>query len=216
MSQSNRPSAPLIKDWVSDSEDDFEGEPILIQKAPSFVQTTEHVKTPSPFVKTVEHPIPVDHLRKDIPKSKGHSNSRNRKACFVCKSLTYLIKDYPKGGKITCKGKIRTGKLGFDDVYFIKELKFNLFSISQMCDMKNSVLFTNTECIVLSSNFKLLDENHATLDESNLWHRRLGHINFKTMNKLVKGNLVRGLPSKVFENNHTCVACKKGKQHRAS
>nr|GEV80624.1 ribonuclease H-like domain-containing protein [Tanacetum cinerariifolium] len=30
------------------------------------------------------------------------------------------------------------------------------------------------------------------------------------------GNLVRGLPSKVFENNHTCVACKKGKQHRAS
>nr|GEV38621.1 putative ribonuclease H-like domain-containing protein [Tanacetum cinerariifolium] len=56
----------------------------------------------------------------------------------------------------------------------------------------------------------------ATLDESNLWHRRLGHINFKTMNKLVKGNLVRGLPSKIFENNHTCVACKKGKQHKAS
>nr|GEV53199.1 hypothetical protein [Tanacetum cinerariifolium] len=55
----------------------------------------------------------------------------------------------------------------------------------------------------------------ATLDESNLWHRRLGHINFKTMNKLVKGNLVRGLPLKVFENNHTCVACKKGKQHIA-
>nr|GEX54063.1 hypothetical protein [Tanacetum cinerariifolium] len=54
------------------------------------------------------------------------------------------------------------------------------------------------------------------VDESNLWHRRLGHINFKTMNKLVKGNLVRGLSSKVFENNHTCVACKKGKQHRAS
>nr|GEY42397.1 putative ribonuclease H-like domain-containing protein [Tanacetum cinerariifolium] len=56
----------------------------------------------------------------------------------------------------------------------------------------------------------------ATIDESNLWHRRLGHINFKTMNKLVKGNLVRGLPTKVFENNNTCVACKKGKQQRAS
>ncbi|GKE83659.1 ribonuclease H-like domain-containing protein [Tanacetum coccineum] len=38
----------------------------------------------------------------------------------------------------------------------------------------------------------------ATIDESNLWHRRLGHINFKTMNKLVRGNLVRGLPSKLF------------------
>ncbi|GJW87785.1 putative ribonuclease H-like domain-containing protein [Tanacetum coccineum] len=51
---------------------------------------------------------------------------------------------------------------------------------------------------------------------SKLWHRRLGHVNFKIMNKLVKGNLVRGLPSKIFENNHTCVACQKGKQHKAS
>ncbi|GJT27411.1 putative ribonuclease H-like domain-containing protein [Tanacetum coccineum] len=119
----------------------------------------------------------------------------------------------PKGGKITGKGKIST----------------------------------DTECVVLSPDFKLLDENYvllrvprkdnmynvdlknivpsggltclfakATLDESNLWHRRLGHINFKTMNKLVRGNLVRGLPSKIFENNHTCVACQKGKQHKAS
>nr|GEV94103.1 uncharacterized mitochondrial protein AtMg00810-like [Tanacetum cinerariifolium] len=55
-----------------------------------------------------------------------------------------------------------------------------------------------------------------TIDESNLWHRRLGHINFKTMNKLVKGNLGRGLPTNVFKNDNTCVACKKGKQHRAS
>ncbi|GJZ41601.1 putative ribonuclease H-like domain-containing protein [Tanacetum coccineum] len=36
------------------------------------------------------------------------------------------------------------------------------------------------------------------------------------MNKLVKGNLVRGLPSKLFKNDQTCVACQKGKQHRAS
>ncbi|GJR02998.1 putative ribonuclease H-like domain-containing protein [Tanacetum coccineum] len=56
----------------------------------------------------------------------------------------------------------------------------------------------------------------ATSDESKLWHRRLGHLNFKTMNKLVKGNLVRGLPSKLFEKDKTCVACQKGKQHKAS
>ncbi|GJU21322.1 hypothetical protein Tco_1154664 [Tanacetum coccineum] len=54
----------------------------------------------------------------------------------------------PKGGKITGKGKIRTGKLDFEDVYFVKELKFNLFSVSQMYDNKNSVLFTKTECLV--------------------------------------------------------------------
>nr|GEU69964.1 hypothetical protein [Tanacetum cinerariifolium] len=59
----------------------------------------------------------------------------------------------PKGGKIL-------GKIDFDDVYFVKELKFNIFSISQMCDKKNSVLFTDTECVVLSSNYKLPDEDH--------------------------------------------------------
>nr|GEW76485.1 putative ribonuclease H-like domain-containing protein [Tanacetum cinerariifolium] len=63
----------------------------------------------------------------------------------------------PKGGKITGKGKIRSRKLDFEDVYFVKKLKFNLFSISQMCDKKNNVLFTETECLVLSLDFKLLD-----------------------------------------------------------
>ncbi|GJT98743.1 putative ribonuclease H-like domain-containing protein [Tanacetum coccineum] len=56
----------------------------------------------------------------------------------------------------------------------------------------------------------------STIDESKLWHRRLGHVNFKTMNKLVKGNLIRGLPSKIFDNDHNRVACQKGKQHKAS
>nr|GEV95848.1 putative ribonuclease H-like domain-containing protein [Tanacetum cinerariifolium] len=153
----------------------------------------------------------------------------------------------PKSGKISRKGKIRSGKFGFDDVYFVKELKFNLFSVSQMCDKKNSVLFTDTEYLVLSLEFKLPNDSQvllrvprennmynvniknivpfgeltclfvkATIDESNLWHRRLGHINFKSMNKLVKGYLVRGLPIKVFENDNTCVACKKGKKHKAT
>ncbi|GJR27040.1 putative ribonuclease H-like domain-containing protein [Tanacetum coccineum] len=101
----------------------------------------------------------------------------------------------------------------------LKEVKL----LEKMCDKKNSVLFTETKCLVLSPDFKLLDERDltclfakATIDESNLWHRRLGHINFKTMNKLGRGNLVRGLPSKLFENDHTCVACQKGKQHKAS
>ncbi|GJZ63813.1 putative ribonuclease H-like domain-containing protein, partial [Tanacetum coccineum] len=56
----------------------------------------------------------------------------------------------------------------------------------------------------------------VTLDESMLWHRRLGHINFKTINKLVMDNLVRSLPSKRFENDQTYVAFLKRKQHKAS
>ncbi|GKG33839.1 hypothetical protein Tco_0433998, partial [Tanacetum coccineum] len=49
-------------------------------------------------------------------------------------------------GYITGKGKIKIGKLDFEDVCFVKELQhFNLFSVSQMCDKKNNVLFTDTE-----------------------------------------------------------------------
>ncbi|GJV78649.1 ribonuclease H-like domain-containing protein [Tanacetum coccineum] len=43
------------------------------------------------------------------------------------------------------------------------ELKFNLFSVSQMCDKKNSILFTDTECLILSPSFKLLDESQVVL-----------------------------------------------------
>ncbi|GJU45458.1 putative ribonuclease H-like domain-containing protein, partial [Tanacetum coccineum] len=151
------------------------------------------------------------------------------------------------GGRISSKGTLKTDSLDFEDVYFVNELKFNLFSVSQKCDKKNYFLFTDTECLILSPNFKLPDESqillkiprkdnmysfdmkniipkesltclvaNATLDKSMLWHRRLSHINFKNINKLVKDNLLRELPTKHFENDQTYVACLKGKQHRAS
>nr|GEY16717.1 putative ribonuclease H-like domain-containing protein [Tanacetum cinerariifolium] len=353
MSHTNRPSAPIIEDWVSDLED--ESKTKAPQNIPSFVQSTEQVKSPRSSIQHAETSIPAATSKPASPKPTSNGKHKNRKACFVCKTLDHLIKDYDyhekkmaqpttrnhahrgnhkqyahmtflnpqrhvvptavltqskhvpitvvrpvttvvptikgnpqhalkdkevinsgcsrhmtgnmsylfdfeelnggyvsfggnlKGGKISSKGKIKTRKLDFDDVYFIKELKFNFFSVSQVCDKKNSVLFTDTKCHVLSLDFKLPDENivllrvprennmynvnlknivpsgdltclfaKATFDKSNLWHRRLGHINFKTMNKLVKANLVRGLPTKLFENDKTCVACKKCKQHRAS
>nr|GEW37314.1 putative ribonuclease H-like domain-containing protein [Tanacetum cinerariifolium] len=68
-----------------------------------------------------------------------------------------------KGGKISRKSKIKTKKLDFKDVYFVKELKFNLLYVSQMCDKKKNVLFIETECLVLSLDFKLLDENQVLL-----------------------------------------------------
>ncbi|GKB92837.1 putative ribonuclease H-like domain-containing protein [Tanacetum coccineum] len=80
--------------------------------------------------------------------------------------------------------------------------KDNIYSV----DLKSVVPTKGLTCLFAK----------ATIDESNLWHRRLGHINFKNMNKLMRGNLVRGLPSKIFENDHSCVACQKGKQHKAS
>nr|GEZ37214.1 putative ribonuclease H-like domain-containing protein [Tanacetum cinerariifolium] len=355
------------------------------QNVPSFVQPTKQVKPPMPSVQHVVTSIPTATSDNSIPKPTSNGNRRNRKACFVCKSLDYLIKDCdyhdqkiaqthtrnhasmghhkhyarrplsnpqrhmvptvvvpksklvpintarpitvvvpkikvtrprqdkpvvtktnspprwlinrspspkastfppkviavkapmvnaPKGvqGKWEWKPKclvldhvsrntsasmtlkrfdyndaLRRSKSGnpqhalkdkevidsgcsrhitrnmsylsdFEELNGGYELKFNIFSVSQMCDKKNGVLFTDAECLVLSSEVKLPDERQvllrvprennmynvnlknivpsgdltcllskATLDESNLRHRRLGHINFKTMNKLVKG-----------------------------
>nr|GEX41977.1 putative ribonuclease H-like domain-containing protein [Tanacetum cinerariifolium] len=281
LSQSNRPSAPIIEDWVSDLKDDSKGEPMPTQKASSFVQTTKHVKTPKPSVKPVEHPIPAENLK----------NYRNRKACFVYKSLTYLIKGGDYYEKKTVQQAIRHHAMRGNHQHYAKITHPNpqrhvvptsvltrsrlvllpaarpvntaipytkgdrqhalkdkgvidsgcsrhmIGNISYLFDFEEinggyvafggnpkggkitgkGKIRTDNKCIVLSSDFKLRDENHvlprvprennmynvdlknvvpsgdltclfanATLDESNIWHRRLGHINFKNMNKLVK------------------------------
>ncbi|GJU01359.1 putative ribonuclease H-like domain-containing protein [Tanacetum coccineum] len=67
------------------------------------------------------------------------------------------------GGRISGKGTLKTNSLDFENVYFVNDLKLNLFSVSQMSDKKNYVLFTDTEYIVLSPNFKLPDENQIHL-----------------------------------------------------
>nr|GFC23030.1 hypothetical protein [Tanacetum cinerariifolium] len=209
MSQSNRPTTPIIEDWLSDSEDESKGETMPTQKAPSFVQMFEHVKTPRTSVKpnsarmthpdskkhvvptailarsrlvplnaarlvttvvpqnNVKHQRPVSHvvnkshspIRRPINYRSSPKNSNFHQEITTVKAkqgnphqalkdkgvidsgfsrhmtenISYLF-DFeeinggyvafggnPKGDKITGKGKIKTGKLDFDDVYFVKE-----------------------------------------------------------------------------------------------
>ncbi|GJY73389.1 putative ribonuclease H-like domain-containing protein [Tanacetum coccineum] len=87
------------------------------------------------------------------------------------------------------------------------------FGEVKICDNSKCILMIK-ECFVVSSDFKMLMK--LGLLKVLGTHMRLGHLNFKNLNKLVKDNLVRGLPSKSFKNDHTCVACQKGKQHKAS
>ena len=56
----------------------------------------------------------------------------------------------------------------------------------------------------------------ATSEESWLWHKRLSHLNFKTINKLSKRELVKGLPQMEYAKEKLCNACQKGKQTRTS
>nr|GEW77215.1 putative ribonuclease H-like domain-containing protein [Tanacetum cinerariifolium] len=277
-SLTNRPSAPIIEDWVSDSEDESKTKtpqnskpvPITAVRPVSTVVSKIKVTRPkqakpivtkpnsptrrhlnrSPSLKIRNSPPRVTAIKAPVGnpqhalKDKGVIDSGCSR--HMTGNMSYLsnFKELngryvafggnPKGGKISGKGKIRIGKLDFDDVYFVKELKFNLFSVSQMCDKKNSILFTDTGCLVLSHEFKLPDESQvllrvprennmynvnlknivpsgdltclftkATIDESNLWHRMLGHINLKTMNKLVK-DLLLPIPFWAEAVNTTC------------
>nr|GEU94165.1 hypothetical protein [Tanacetum cinerariifolium] len=241
--------APIIKEWVSDNKEENVSQPKIEKKIvrPSIIKK-EFVK-PKQQEKTA---------RKTVKKGNPQINFQDKGVIdSVCskhmtRNMSYLTNyeeidggyvafgGNPKGRKIIRKCTIKTSNLDFENVYFVRELKFNLFSVLQMCDKKNSVLFNDTEFIALSLNFNLNDESQvllrvprknnmysvdlrnivlkggltylfakATSNESKLWHRRLGHLNFKTINKLVKGNLVRGLPFKLFENDQNCVACQK-------
>ncbi|GJT09782.1 ribonuclease H-like domain-containing protein [Tanacetum coccineum] len=215
--------------------------PIVNRVRPANVFHKTHSPSTRPFKKTTVLRTKFSNQKlntaKDYPhralKNKGIVDSGCSRHMTGNKAYLAEFQDFNGGpvafggskGYITGKGKIKTGKLDFEDVCFVKELQhFNLFSVSQMCDKKNKVLFTDSECLVLSPEFKLPDENQvllkiprqnnmysfnlenivpsgglacliakATTDESNKWHRRLGHVNFKNLNKLVKGNLVRGL-----------------------
>nr|GEV34907.1 retrovirus-related Pol polyprotein from transposon TNT 1-94 [Tanacetum cinerariifolium] len=91
LSPTPKPLESIIEDWVSDSKDDSEAK--IPQNVPSFVQPNEQVKHPRPSVKPVETSIPAANPKIAISKPSSTGNSRNRKACFVCKSLTHLIKD---------------------------------------------------------------------------------------------------------------------------
>ncbi|GKB51220.1 putative ribonuclease H-like domain-containing protein [Tanacetum coccineum] len=217
------------------------------------VQRVNHQNqfVPTPICSYIVQDVPYKALENKGIVDSGCSRHMTGNKAYLAEYQDYNGGPVSFGGSkcyITGKGKIKTRKLDFEDVCFVKEIQhFNLFSVSQMCDKKNKLLFIDTECLVLSPDFKLPDENQvllrvprqnnmysfnlenivpsgglacliakATVDESNKWHRRLGHVNFKNLNKLVKGNLVRGLPLKIFQNDHTCVACQKGKQHKAS
>ncbi|GJT21564.1 putative ribonuclease H-like domain-containing protein [Tanacetum coccineum] len=207
----------IIKDWVSDSKEE------------NVSQTKTEKKTVKPSISKIEFVKPKQQektARKNVKQGNPQMDLQDHRVidsgCSrnMTGNMSYLT-DYeeidgvyvafggnPKGGKIIGKGTIKTGNLDFENLIDESQVllrvprKNNMYSV----DLKNIVPKRGLTCLFAK----------ATSNESKLWHRRLGHLNFKTMNKLVKGNLVRGLPSKLFENDQNCVASQKGKQHRAS
>ncbi|GJW72514.1 retrovirus-related pol polyprotein from transposon TNT 1-94 [Tanacetum coccineum] len=107
--------------------------------------------------------------------------------------------------KIIGYGNYQIGNVTISRVYYVEGLEHNLFSGS-----RESNLYTlSIEDMMKSSPICLLSK--ASKTKSWLWHRRLSHLNFGTINQLAKQSLVRGLPKLKFEKDHLCSACSLGK-----
>ncbi|XP_019188855.1 PREDICTED: uncharacterized protein LOC109183091 [Ipomoea nil] len=137
-------------------------------------------------------------------------------------------------GKITGIGTLNvTGLPKLQQVLLVEGLHANLISISQLCDQEWKVCFTKDSCNVTdykkncvmegkrsSDNCYILTNDsycyRSSIKESKLWHQKLGHLNYRSLEKLIKIEGVRGLPSIKVEKAGVCSACQAGKQTRAA
>nr|GEU51489.1 hypothetical protein [Tanacetum cinerariifolium] len=101
------------------------------------------------------------------------------------------------------------GAVTIKRVYYVEGLYHNLFSVGQFCDTDLEVSFRNSTCYID-------DLKGYNLLRAWLWHRRLSHLNFDTINLLSKNDIVVGLPKLKFVKDHLCSSCELGKAKRKS
>nr|GEV29958.1 putative ribonuclease H-like domain-containing protein [Tanacetum cinerariifolium] len=141
-------------------------------------------------------------------------------------------------GAIMGYGDYVVGESVISRVYYVERLGYNLFSVGQFCDFDLEVAFRKHSCYVRDTNGVNLIKgsrgtnlyiisvedmmksslicllSKASKNKSWLWHRRLNHLNFGTINDLARKDLVRGLPRLKFEKDHLCSACQLGKSKK--
>nr|GEU40866.1 retrovirus-related Pol polyprotein from transposon TNT 1-94 [Tanacetum cinerariifolium] len=137
-------------------------------------------------------------------------------------------------------GDLQWGNILITRVYFVEGLGHNLFSVGQFCDSDLEVAFRRNACFVRNlEGVDLLKGNRSTnlytinlhkmatispiylmarasSTKSWLWHQRLSHLNFDTINDLAKNNLVSSLPKFKYHKKHLCPSCEQVKSKRAS
>nr|GFB61804.1 putative ribonuclease H-like domain-containing protein [Tanacetum cinerariifolium] len=137
-------------------------------------------------------------------------------------------------------GDLQWGNILITRVYFVEGLGHNLFSVGQFCDSDLEVAFRRNACFVRnlegvdllkidrSTNLYTINLHEmasaspiclmarASSTKSLLWHQRLSHLNFDTINDLARNDLVAGLPKFKYHKEHLCPSCEQGKRKRAS
>ncbi|KAJ9553429.1 hypothetical protein OSB04_017474 [Centaurea solstitialis] len=137
-------------------------------------------------------------------------------------------------------GDILHHKITINKVAYVEGLSHNLLCIGKFCDKGLEVNFRETRCCVRTYEGQELIEgtrrsnlytvnfqkqrpfteicllSKATSNQNVLWHRRLSHLNYATINQLAKAGLVTGLPSLKFTKEQLCSACEMGKIKKSS
>ncbi|GKA19267.1 integrase, catalytic region, zinc finger, CCHC-type containing protein [Tanacetum coccineum] len=141
---------------------------------------------------------------------------------------------------ITGYGDYIQGNITICHVYDVEGLGHNLFSVGQFCDGDLEVAFRFKTCYVrnlegddfltggresnlytisifdMAASSPVCLMSKATSTKSWLWHHRLSHLNFGTINDLTRLELVDGLPKFKYGKDHLCSACERGKSKKAS
>ncbi|GJV69126.1 integrase, catalytic region, zinc finger, CCHC-type containing protein [Tanacetum coccineum] len=159
------------------------------------------------------------------------TGDRSRLKNFVKKFIETVRFGNNHFGAIMGYGDYVIGESMISRVYYVEGLGYNLFSVGQFCDSNLEVAFRKHSCYVRntdgvelikgscgsnlytisiedmlkSSPICLLSK--ASKNKSWLWHGRLNHLNFGTINDLARTDLVRELPRLKFEKDHLCFAC---------
>ncbi|GKC51266.1 retrovirus-related pol polyprotein from transposon TNT 1-94, partial [Tanacetum coccineum] len=176
----------------------------------------------------------------DLGCSKHMTGDRSPFRNFMKKFIETVRFGNDHFGAIMGYGDYMIGNSVISRVYYVEGLGHNLFSVGQFYDSDLEVAFRKHSCYVRdtdgvelikgsrgsnlytisvedmmkSSPVCLLSK--ASKNKSWLWHRRLNHLNFGTINDLARKDLVRGLPRLMFEKYHLCSACQLGKSKKHS
>ncbi|GJT45734.1 retrovirus-related pol polyprotein from transposon TNT 1-94 [Tanacetum coccineum] len=217
--------------------------PRLLQNSDAHIDylrnTQEHANILREIVEQAKAKQPLD-IELDIPESMATRNLRDHVVQIV---LWYLDSGYSGTtdfARIMGYGDYQLGNVVISRVYYVKGLGHNLFSVGQFCDADLGVAFRKNTCFIrnlegvdllsgsrdtnlytislddmLKSSLILL-LSKASKTKSWLWHRRLSHLNFGTLNKLAKDGLARGIPRLKFQKDHLCSTCALGKSKKSS
>ncbi|GKC24902.1 retrovirus-related pol polyprotein from transposon TNT 1-94 [Tanacetum coccineum] len=174
----------------------------------------------------------------DLGCSKYMTGNRSRLKNFVKKFIRMVRFGNDHFGAIMGYGDYVISESVISRVYYMEGLGHNLFFVGQFCDSDLEVAFRKHSCYVRDTDgVELIKGSHgsnlytisiedmlksspicllskASKNKSWLWHRRLNHLNFGTINDLARKDLVRGLPRLKFEKDHLCSACQLGKSKK--